>query len=175
MKPTVEEIKQLLKYEDGFVYHRADKRGTSIKAGGIAMDSMKGGGKSGGYKVGAISGFKGTYRTHIVIWAMHNGRWPLDGMEIDHINHNATDNRIENLREVSRIEQCRNMTMNRTNTSGHAGVSYRKDKLKWRAYIMEDNKQINLGHFYKLEDAIAARKKAEVEMGFHPNHGKAAV
>ena len=175
MKPTVEEINQLLKYKDGFVYHRADKLGTSIKAGGIAMDSMKGGGESGGYKVGAISGFKGTYRTHIVIWAMHNNRWPLEGMEIDHINHNKEDNRIENLREVSRVEQNRNMTMNKTNTSGHSGVQFRKQRNKWRAYINEHNKQIPLGHFDTKEQAIAARKKAEVEMGFHPNHGKAVV
>ena len=175
MKPTVEEVNQLLKYKDGFVYHRADKRGTSIRAGGIAMDSMKGGKVGGGYKVGAISGFKNIYRTHIVIWAMHNGRWPLDGMEVDHINHNKTDNRIENLREASRVDQNRNQSLHKTNTSGHAGVSYRKDKLKWRAFINENNKQIGLGHFDTKEEAIAARKKAEIEMGFHPNHGKAAL
>lgn len=48
-----------------------------------------------------------------------------------------------------------------TNTSGHTGVSYRKDRGKWVA-IIEFQKEIHrLGNFINKEDAINARKAAE--------------
>jgi hypothetical protein len=42
---------------------------------------------------------------------------------------------------------------------------------KYWSYIMIQRKQISLGSHEKIEDAIAARKQAEVVYGFHPNHG----
>ena len=44
---------------------------------------------------------------HRVIWAWHNGCFPT--MEIDHIDLDPTNNRIENLREVTQSENMRNM------------------------------------------------------------------
>ena len=43
---------------------------------------------------------------HRAIWAWHNGRFPT--MQIDHVNGNGFDNRIENLREVTQSENMRN-------------------------------------------------------------------
>lgn len=53
----------------------------------------------------------GQYYVHRIIWEMHNGPIPK-GMEVDHVNHVRTDNRIENLRLVSRLENCKNRKLN---------------------------------------------------------------
>ena len=47
--------------------------------------------------------------------------------------------------------------------SGHVGVAWHKGHQKWIAYITVSGKQKYLGVFNDLEDAIAARKKAEKE------------
>ncbi|HJB28112.1 MAG TPA: AP2 domain-containing protein [Candidatus Blautia faecavium] len=57
--------------------------------------------------------------------------------------------------------------INNNNTSGVRGVSYRKNRGKWRAYIKIKRKNIHLGNFDTKEDAIAARKAAE-EKWFGP-------
>ena len=44
---------------------------------------------------------------HAAAWVWHNGHFPT--MQLDHINGNETDNRIENLREVSGSENMLNM------------------------------------------------------------------
>lgn len=48
---------------------------------------------------------------------------------------------------------------NRNSRTGITGISVWNDK--YRAYIMVDRKQINLGTFKKLEDAVKARRNAE--------------
>ena len=54
-----------------------------------------------------------------------------------------------------------NRTLNKNNTSGYRGVSYRKDRGKYRAYIKIKKQDIFLGNFDNIEDAIEARKEAE--------------
>lgn len=51
--------------------------------------------------------------------------------------------------------------VNKNSHSGHTGVCWRENMQKYYAYIMVNRKQIPLGHYDKLEDAIAARKAAE--------------
>ena len=51
--------------------------------------------------------------------------------------------------------------VNKNSTSGHTGVSWMKSSHKYRAYIMVSRKQISLGLYAKLEDAIAARNAGE--------------
>lgn len=75
-------------------------------------------------------------------------------MKVDHINHNPLDNRKSNLRVCTNQEN----SFNRINQNSE-GVSYRKDKKKWRAYIMVNYKQISLGHYLTKEEAIQARKE----------------
>ena len=82
-------------------------------------------------------------------------------MEVDHINHNGLDNRKENLRIVTHKQNKFNNPILSTNTSGVTGVSWSKQKNKWRAYITIDNKQKSLGYYFNKEDAIKARKEAE--------------
>lgn len=109
---------------------------------------------------------------HKVVFAMVCGRWPVD--ELDHINGRRDDNRISNLREVSRRENCRNVALRSNNTSGVLGVYWKKDTKKWVAQIKANGKVRVIGAFANKDDASAARKKANETYGFHPNHGRAA-
>lgn len=117
-----------------------------------------------------------TMSRHRIVWEMHNGPIP-DGMEIDHINHVPGDDRIENLRMVTRRQNNQNKKLNERNTSGYVGVSWNKKTNKWRAMIGirgEDGKRKTLYVYYgdSFDDAVSARKKAEAEHSFHENHGK---
>lgn len=123
-----------------------------------------------GYLCSSIFGKK--FQAHRVIWALHYGEWP--SLPIDHINGITTDNRISNLRSVSLSENQRNVRLGKNNTSGTCGVTPAKRANKWRAQITVNRKQIHLGTFDLLADAISARKSAEAEHGFHPNHGRTA-
>lgn len=101
---------------------------------------------------------------------MHYGKIP-EGMEIDHINHITDDNRIENLRLVTRKDNCKNVSMSKSNKSGVVGVSWCKRTCKWFASIRVDRKEKFLGRYDKIDDAAAARKAAELKYNFHKNHG----
>ena len=81
---------------------------------------------------------------------------------VDHINRDRLDNRINNLRESSFVENNQNKSITDKNTSGIIGVNYRKDRNKFRAFITYNRRQISLGNFDLIEDAIIARLNAEV-------------
>lgn len=85
-----------------------------------------------------------------------------DGYIADHINtHMKTDNRKNNLRIASQMENVRNRKKQKNNTSGRTGVSLDKKNNKWVAFIGHHHKHINLGHFINFEDAVKAREEAE--------------
>lgn len=86
-----------------------------------------------------------------------------EGKYTDHINKNRLDNRRYNLRLCEPKENNYNASLSINNTSGVIGVSYRKDRRKWRAYISPNNKQITLGLFENFEDAVKSRLFAELE------------
>lgn len=110
------------------------------------------------------------YKSHRVAWAMHYGDWPPE--TIDHINGVKDDNRIENLRAVSHIENCRNVKTPASNMSGVIGVSWDKLNFRWLACIGFENRTITLCCTKDFDEAVAARKAAEVKYGFHENHGR---
>jgi hypothetical protein len=113
------------------------------------------------------------YLAHRVVWALVHGAWPQK--QIDHIDHDRTNNRVENLRIVGHQENHRNTTLRKNNASGFMGVSWYKAGEKWTAYIMIDRVKKHLGCFDALEDAVAARRAAEARFGFHENHGTRAT
>jgi len=92
--------------------------------------------------------------------------------EVDHINGDGTDNKLVNLREVSRTMNNQNASRRVDNKSGVTGVSWFKPARKWQAYISVDCRRIYLGVFSDLDEAIAVRKAAELQHGFHENHGR---
>ena len=101
------------------------------------------------------------YGAHRLVWLYHYGVWPSD--QIDHINRDRTDNRIENLREATDAQNRRNMSRRHDNTSGHVGVSWCSRTKKWVAQIQHTGKNIFLGRCREKEDAIAARKAGELK------------
>lgn len=109
------------------------------------------------------------YYAHRLAWLYMTGEWPTE--QIDHINHVKSDNRFFNLREVTHSENQRNRTCQSNNTSGATGVSWEGSRNKWRARIRVNGKQVHVGRFDCFEAACDARKDAEAEYGFHPNHG----
>jgi hypothetical protein len=84
------------------------------------------------------------------------GSWPRN--EIDHKDCNPLNNSFDNLRESSHAENCRNTKIRRHNTTGAKGVfiDKRQNLKKWRVRIAVNNKVINIGRFYTLDEARAA-------------------
>lgn len=110
---------------------------------------------------------------HRLIWIMFKGQIKDLDMQVDHINGDSTDNRIENLRLVTRCENNRNKRRSaKGSVSGITGVTFDKSAGKWKAHIQIGRSHINLGLFNKKEEARKARKLADVKYGFHSNHGK---
>lgn len=136
--------------------------GRKIKKGSIA------GNIDGGYSRIQLKGVK--YMAHIVAWTLYHKATPKH--EIDHINGNRSDNRILNLRDVTRLENSRNKRKPKNNTSGCAGVHFDKSSNKWRARITIKCKKICLGYFDDFNRAKESVEKARVENGFHKNHGR---
>lgn len=110
------------------------------------------------------------YRAHRLIWFYIHGEFPEN--QIDHINGNRSDNHIENLRDVTSRENNMNQKKYVNNNSGTTGVCWQKQKEKWYAFINIDGKRKHLGYFTNKDEASVVRKAAEVEYGFHENHGR---
>ena len=103
---------------------------------------------------------KKSYKAHRIAWLLHYKEFPKN--EIDHINRIKDDNRILNLRDVTKTENMRNRTVLKSNTSGFTGVRFNKKDAMWTAKIGD----IYLGNFKQFSDAVAARKSAEIKMGY---------
>lgn len=109
-----------------------------------------------------------SYSVHRLIWFYATG---IEPEYIDHINGIKNDNRLENLRAVSHLENCKNMAVTDRNTSGHIGVFWHKGEQKWGAKISDAGRRIYLGYYKDFKDAVKARKRAELKYGYHENHG----
>jgi len=150
---------------------------------GSLLWSRHGRGHAKGTPVGAIDPRSG-YRyardfdgskqyLHRLIWVMHFGPIPT-GLEIDHINGNRSDNKIENLRLVSRSLNLKNKRVLKPNKTGHRGVAKTANK-NFIAKVYDQGKTVRLGIFKTAELAGAARKQAEPLYGYHANHGRTAT
>ena len=175
--PPPELLRKLLRYEpetgklfwrertpDMFDRDETCRRWNSRHAGKRALNSHRG----NGYLSGTVL-YKKIY-AHRAAWVMHCGKWPTG--QIDHIDGNRHNNKAANLRDVSFTENSRNSSLSNRNKSGKLGVVWNPRYQKWHAYITAFYKRKHLGYFSNLEDAIKARSFAELEYGFHKNHGK---
>lgn len=117
------------------------------------------------------------YFAHRLAFLMVNGALPERGLEVDHINGNGLDNRWCNLRVVTKAENQRNCALNSNSGSGFTGVRYIKPsrgrKGFWHARLRYNRKEINLGSYDNIIDAVIARIKANKKYGFSDRHGRA--
>lgn len=160
----VEKVRKAIAYDplSGAFTHKIAKRGGRVRAG----DPVKTKKSKSGYLVIGVDGR--VYAAHRLAWLLVRGEWPE--LQIDHIDHDRTNNRIGNLRIVTATGNMRNRTMRKDNTSGVTGVM--REGAKWTAYYYDGGKMVRIGKFADKEAAAMARKAANDRHGFHENHGK---
>jgi hypothetical protein len=110
------------------------------------------------------------YYLHRLAWLYVYGCMP--NKEIDHINNNRSDNRICNLREVSRNQNSANTKLSKNNKSKHKNISLHLKTNLWRVVMTKNKKCIVNKYFKELNDAICfANKMREIHFGIYANHG----
>ena len=155
---THKRLKQLLYYDaaNGHFVRRVAVNGNSI------VGSVAGHINEHGYRIIGI-GWR-NYRASRLAWFYAYGTWPVNHM--DHMNGNRADDRIENLRDVSRAENMENIRVAyKRNKTGYLGVS--KHRSKFRAHIKARGMMIRIGLYDTAEEAHAAylRVKRKLHKG----------
>lgn len=167
--PDLDLLRSLFIYKGGKLYWLSSGSGrkTGVPAGWIDERSKKN--KSTSYIKIEING--SVFYAHRLIWKIVYGCDP-DG-EIDHIDGNGLNSKIENLRDVSQSVNQRNAKLRINNTSGKMGVSFNKKSGKWvaRGSAPRNKTRPFLGYFLLLDDAIKAREDWEKEQGDFTDRG----
>ena len=155
---TAETLRALLAYDpDTGIFRWMVSRGNRIKVGAAAGTVS-----SNGYIVIRVDGTR--FKAHRLAWLYTHGVMPTH--DIDHLNRVKADNRIANLRDVSRSMNLQNQTRPRTdNTSGYLGVSWYKASKRWSAQLRVSGRNQHLGYFSNPEAAHAAYLAAKLR--FH--------
>lgn len=161
----MDRVHQLLAYEPEtgrFTWLR-NWKGRTVRIGAPA-----GCRRSDGYVRITIDGMSDY--AHRWAWRFVNGPIPRD-MEIDHIDHDPSNNTIRNLRLVTRSGNRKNRSRDSRNKSGVNGVYWSENAKAWAVQIRSERKTKHIGYFKDLKKATEARRAAEAALGFHPNHG----
>jgi hypothetical protein len=172
--PDIEYLRSILEYDEGspkglrwksrprkdfsdnrgfLIFNRRDAgnlAGTGVRRGGSFYYTVK---------INQVS-----YPSHRIIWAIVKGEDPGD-FEIDHKDRDSTNNKIENLRVSTRSENASNKSIQSNNTSGFRGVVWCKRTQLWMAQIGKEGKNLFLGRYKNLDDAVKAR--AEASKNYH--------
>lgn len=158
--PSKDVLHNLFEYRDGNLYHKISHSG--VRAGQLA------GSHKSTYAVVKIS--NNQYKLHRVIFMMHHG---YCAENIDHINGDKHDNRIENLRTATVAENRQNKALDVRNKSGIKGVFWHSKAQKWIAKIRLNGKSKHLGTFSDLSLAQEFMELArEMVHGKFANHGQ---
>ena len=142
MEITQQLVKELFEYCDGVLYWKV-RPAYHIKIGNKAGTIA-----SIGYWQTSIN--KKKYNNHRLIFLMFYGYLPA---EIDHIDNNPLNNRIENLREATRFENNYNTRTRADNTSSIKGVNWDKARQKWRVQLCVEGKKRYFGCYHDIKVA----------------------
>lgn len=107
------------------------------------------------------------HKVHRLIFLLEYGYLPL---EVDHINGNRQDNRLENLRSANRSENQCNRGVIASNTSGYLGVSWHKKSKAWCVRVMKNGKTVVQQYFKDLE--LAGLFATEARSIYHGEYAK---
>lgn len=144
---TQDYLNTIFTYENGELYWNVDK-GNNAKAGKLAGCIKR-------YRLIRLN--NRLYGAHVLIWAMHFG---MPKTNIDHINMNELDNRIENLRLADKSQNGCNRPKQANNKSGFKNVSWYKRYKKWKVALRANKKDITIGYFEDLELAALVAQEA---------------
>lgn len=140
---TIDRVRELIDYDPLTGEFRSRKRrGWKSKCGSISRGYLR-------IKIDGRS-----YLAHVLAWAIMTGKWP--DREIDHRNRVKLDNRWENYRLATRLQNCNNRSLSRNSPSGVNGVTQLRGK--WRVRLRGQF----LGYFPTKEEAIKVAKRAQV-------------
>lgn len=163
--PSQECIKQLINYDPNTGVATWTNDQVRVDLRGKVCGSQ---GK-GSYRCVSIAGEK--YQLHRLIYKLMTGKEPVI---MDHVNGHPDDNRWCNLRSVTHKENSLNLKLPVDNKSGSIGVYFHEKQNRWLTSVRQDNVSYHLGSFKTKEEAVAARKAANVMLGFSDRHGEAA-
>jgi HNH endonuclease len=153
---TQQDIADCFEYRDGYLYwkgvshpnkqHMLDKPAGSIHKTGYRHITWRG-------KI---------QKAHRLIFMLHHGYLPP---EVDHINGDRADNRVENLRAANRSENQCNRNVLASNTSGYAGVSWHRKSKAWLVRVMKNGKTVV--HQYFKDFDLACLVASEARLLYH--------
>jgi hypothetical protein len=145
MRNTIEELKSNFRLIDGRLErlnrHYKDRRWTVVSNNKNHID---------GYCHVKFRG--GVTQYHTIVWVLSTGKDFPDGYEIDHINGDKIDNRIENMRLVTTRKNMQNMRIHREGKL--CGNS--KCRKKYRSHIRIDGTLVHLGMHDTEQEAYQA-------------------
>jgi hypothetical protein len=157
---TQAELQERFEYRNGTLFRKkavhkypAGSAVGSIVTGGVARPDKK-------YLQTKIQGK--CYAVHRLIFMYHNGYCPD---QLDHINRDSLDNRIENLRPATSSQNMMNRKLFSNSKSGYSGVSWHKASGKWFVYVDSNKRRRNIGYFEDLE--LAALVASEARDKYH--------
>jgi hypothetical protein len=151
---TAEELRERLNYDaETGIFTWRTTRNQKYKVGAqVGSDDMY------GYKTVRLS--DKSYKLHRLAWLYVYGDWPSG--DIDHINGDRSDNRIVNLRDVSRKTNLQNQRKAPNNKStGMLGAYFDKSRNRFYSRISIDDKSIHLGTFKTAQEAHDAYIQAK--------------
>lgn len=148
MALTAERLREVLEYKpETGEFIRRTKTG---KKGNV--------GSAVGWKIAdgrwmiSVDGIK--MRRSVAAWLYVNGAIPKN--DIDHVNRDPSDDRLQNLREATRQQNMANKTIHKNNSCGFKGVHLHKQTGKWRATVRFNRKNKHIGLFSTKEEAHQA-------------------
>lgn len=117
---------------------------------------------SGGYAERSVHTriSKGKYGRQIVLMHRHIMK-PADGLVVDHINRDKSDNRRSNLRIITQAQNTFNKGIQSNNKSGYRCIHWDASRIRWVVQVKILGKNTHVGRFKQLKDAICARDNFE--------------